>query len=527
MAVTTAPARIAPLSPTVEDACQRWGPKPALTTHGTTLTYQELGQRIRALASAYETLGVARGDRILCQLRNCNELIIAAAAAWQRGAVHVGADNDLTGAELSRLVERLEAAALIYQPSRDATEPLAPLHTVADAHPDTPLIVHDAPAGPYHSLAALLESDQTTAADRPAPLDPGGIFLTSGTTGEPKAVVEPIAEHWAKMQFFADAVAPGEDDVQLLFLPISHVFGLRLAFMTLLRGGHLVLADRFSPSQTLELVERKGVTLLPAVPTHLRLLRQRYDPSTHDLASLGWVISAAAALSPQLAEWVYETLQARMMFVFGCSEGFTTLTTKRDDILAGSVGNTVFQGPPGTPPDGTVRIADPQDDTTLPPGETGEIAFGATHPVRYWDQPATATDGWYRTGDLGHLDEHGRVVITGRLKEQINRGGLHVSMAEVEKALLCHPRVADAALLATPNTVLGEAVCACVVPDAGPPPDLAELHAFLCHDLARHKLPDELCVLDEIPRTVIGKVDRAALRDRVLDGEKPRERLTR
>lgn len=525
--VTNPAPSVAPLAPTFEDACTRWSSRPAVTSDDATLTYSELWQRIRALAGAYERLGVGPGDRVLCQLRNGAEIVVAVAAAWMRGAVHVGADNDLTGRELRRLVERLDAAAVLFQPPRNAPDPLAALHTVADGYPQTPLLVHGTDAGPYYSLAELLDGQEPSSAERPGPLDTAVVFLTSGTTGEPKAVPEPLAEHWAKMQFFADACAPDESDTQLLYLPISHVFGLRLAQMVLLRGGHLVLLDRFSPRRALQLVERERVTVLPAVPTHLRLLHDHYDPATHDLSSLRWVISAAANLPPQLGEWVFDTLEARMLFVFGCSEGFTTLTTDRDDILAGSVGNTVFQGPPGTPPDGTVRIADPQDDTTLPAGETGEIAFGAACPVRYWDHPPTATDGWYHTGDLGHIDEHGRIFITGRLKEQINRGGLHVSMAEVEKALVRLPQVADAALLPSPDPVLGEAVCACVVPETTPPPDLAELHESLRETLARHKLPDELCILDEVPRTIIGKVDRATLSTRVLDEGMPRERADR
>ncbi|MDQ3973285.1 MAG: long-chain fatty acid--CoA ligase, partial [Actinomycetota bacterium] len=392
------PESPAPLCPTLQDACRRWASRPAITFDGTTLTYQALWERVLALAAAYERLGVGRGDRVLCQLRNCPEHVVAIAAAWLRGAIHIGADNDLTGPELSRLVDRLGAAALLFQPPRDGADPSAPLDAVTESSPHTRLIVHGPEPGSHRSLARLLASNPTASADLPGPLDPALVFLTSGTTGQPKAVVEPLSAHWAKMQFFADAFAPRHDDVHLLYLPISHVFGLRLALMALLRGGRLVLLDRFSPDRTLELVRRERVTVLPAVPMHLRLLRERYDPSRHDVSSLRWVLSAAANLQPALAEWVYATLDARIMVVYGCSEGFTTVTTDPDDILAGSVGKTVFRGPPGTPADGTVRVVDPAERTPLPTGQTGEITFGAATPVRYWDQPDAATDGWYRTG---------------------------------------------------------------------------------------------------------------------------------
>ncbi len=514
----------APLSPTLEAACRTWAARPAITFNGTTMSYATLWQRVMSLASVYEQLGVGRGDRVLCQLRNCPEHVIATAAAWLRGAVHVGADNDLTGPELSRLVERLGAAALLFQPAREGADGLRALDTVASAHPGTHLIVHGTDPGPHHSLDRLLSCDATVAPEPSGDLEPALVFLTSGTTGECKAVVEPLAAHWAKMQFFADAFLPGPEDVHLLYLPISHVFGSRLAMLALLRGGRLVLDERFSPQRTLDLVAQERVTVLPGVPTHLRLLRDRHDPTRHDTSSLRWVLSAAAGLPRPLAEWVYDTLGADITFVYGCSEGFTTLTADRNHILSGSVGNTVFRGPPGTPADGTVRIAD-EDGTTVAAGETGEIVYGAAIPVRYWDHPDAASDGWYRTGDLGHVDADGAVYIVGRLKELVNRGGLHVSTAEVEMALILHPDIADAGVIAAPDATLGEAVCACIVPAGASAPTLAEIRSFLGERLARHKLPDELCVVETIPRTDIGKVDRRNLVARVIDGEMPRERV--
>jgi len=169
-------------------------------------------------------------------------------------------------------------------------------------------------------------------------------------------------------------------------------------------------------------------------------------------------------------------------------------------------------------------VFDPGGAGRLPAGEVGEIAFGAAHPVKYWKDPDAATDGWYRTGDLGRIDPDGTVYILGRLKELVNRGGLHVSPSEVETALRVHPDVADSAVVATPDPVLGEAICACVVPGSARPPDLAALRDFLAPVLARHKLPDELCLVDAIPRTKIGKVDRAALQATVLAGGRRRER---
>jgi acyl-CoA synthetase (AMP-forming)/AMP-acid ligase II len=525
----TADGARAPLAPTLEAACRRWPDRPAVTFAGSTITYAELGRSVARLAAAYRRLGIERGDRILCQLPNSPEHLIAINAAWALGAVHVGVDNDLTGRELAWLAERTEAAALLFRPGAGADDPLAPVRAVQATHPRTRVIVH-APSAPGGAGGALALDDLLAGAGpgepwAPAhgPDDTAHLLLTSGTTGKPKAVMETLPGCWAKMQFFADAFRPGPDDVHLLYLPMAHVFGMRLALLALLRGGRLVLAERFSPRAALRLVGEERVTVLPGMPAHFTLLLAALDPGHHRVDTLRWGISAASALPRPLVEAIYERLDVELLYVYGCSENFTVETTDRDDVLAGSVGRRVFCGPPGTPPDGRIGVFEPGGSTLLRPGDVGEIAFGARRPVRYWKDPEAAADGWYRTGDLGRVDPDGRVYVLGRLKELVNRGGLHVSPTEVETAIRAHPAVGDAAVVAAPDPVLGEAICACVVAAPGEP-DLAGLRAFLAPVLARHKLPDQLCRVESIPRTKIGKVDRAALEAIVADDGRPRER---
>ncbi|MGI9023342.1 MAG: class I adenylate-forming enzyme family protein [Acidimicrobiales bacterium] len=528
------------LAGSLKEACERWADRPAITFRGTTtVTYRELWRQVEALADFYRSIGIRPGDRIVCQFRNCTEYIVVVAAAWECGAIHVGTDNDLTGSELAWLVDRTEASVLAFQPLPDAGDELRVLGDVRRARAATKVLLHE--CCPEHEGHACLNDILLTESDRepgpsgdpvpageaPAlgPDDTAVLHLTSGTTGRPKAVMETPPAFWAKMQFFADAFDPGPDDVMLLYLPMGHVFGIRLGMMTLLAGGRLVLMERFSPRVALRAIAEEGVTVLPGMPTHLNLLLSALDGADHDVSSLRWVISAAATLPPGLAERVYERLGVEILFVYGCSENFTTCTVDRDDILVGSVGNTVYAGPEGTPPDGTIRAVSPLDHTPLPAGEVGELAFGARGPVHYWKAPDAATDGRYYTGDLGRVDPDGRVYVLGRLKELVNRGGLKVSPSEVEAAIVRHPGVADAAVVGTPDPVLGEAVCTCIVPAGDHPPSLTELRDFLGQSLARHKLPDELALVDGIPRTVIGKVDRPALVATVLADDRPRQRL--
>jgi len=354
--------------------------------------------------------------------------------------------------------------------------------------------------------------------------EPSHLLLTSGTTGRPKAVMETLPACWAKMQFFAEACGPAPDDVHLLYLPVAHVFGLRLAMLALLTGGRLVLTERFSPNGALRLVTDERVTVLPGTPAHFTLLLDALDPGQHRVDSLRWAVSAASNLPRPLADRIYDRLGVELLYIYGCSENFSVLTTDRQEIRRGSVGRRIFKGPDGTPPDGTVAVFDPAGGPPLPSGVVGEIAFGAARPVRYWKDADAATDGWYRTGDLGRIDPDGAVYVLGRLKELVNRGGLHVSPSEVETAVRLHPGVADSAVVATPDSVLGEVICVCVVPAGVDAPDLAGLRDFLAPVLARHKLPDELCLVEAIPRTKIGKVDRPALRATVLAGGRARQR---
>jgi len=527
----TAPGRLAP---SLEDACRRWGERPAVTFAGATMTYAELGRGVGRLAASYRKLGIGPGDRIVCQLHNSPEHLMAINAAWAVGAIHVGTDNDLTGRELAWLADRTDAAALLFSPHRSPADPLVAIRAVSAASPSTRLILSGVPGPQNTSDEGYLQLDDLLAGPDElehwspphGPDDTAHLLLTSGTTGAPKAVMETLPACWAKMQFFADDFRPGPDDVQLLYLPVAHVFGLRLAMIALLSGSRLVLTERFSPRGALRLIDEERVTVLPGMPAHFTLLLDALDPEKHRVESLRWAISAASTLPRTLVDRIYDQLGVQLLYVYGCSENFTVSTTDPEDIRRGSVGRRVFEGPEGTPPNGTVAVLGPGDTTPLQAGAVGELAFGAASPVRYWRDPDAATDGWYRTGDLGRVDPDGSVFVLGRLKELVNRGGLHVSPSEVETAVRLHPGVADSAVVATPDPVLGEAICACVVPADGDaaPPDLAGLREFLSPVLARHKLPDELCLVDAIPRTKIGKVDRPTLRATVLTDGAGRDR---
>jgi acyl-CoA synthetase (AMP-forming)/AMP-acid ligase II len=487
------------LAEAFRDAWETWPSRTALTHRGRATTYADLCDTAGALAAGYAGLGVQPGERIVCSISNRPEHIAALAAAWLCGAVHVGVDFESTVPELSRVIDLTEAKVLVWEP----TVPIAPLLA---AHPDLTVVAVDAPdAVGCRSIAQLVAAGGAPPVAEPAPSDPALVFISSGTTGAPKATIGwhgNLAGRWTRLGGW---LGFEPNDVHLVQLPLAHGFGLLTAMAGLLSGGTLVLLDRFSTGAVLAAVRDEHVTVLNGAPAHFRLVLDRFEHAA-DVESLRLSIGTAAAFSPQLVREIRERLGVDMVVMYGSSEGIGVATNNQDDILLGAVGRPAAE---------SVAIVGPEREP-LPVGEVGQIAFSrAVFPVRYWDERDTNGDGWYYSGDLGRLDEEGRLYVHGRLKHQIDRGGLKVDPVEVEAALLRCDDVSDAAVIGVPNPILGESVCACVVPRDGALPTLAELRMRLAGELAPYKLPEELRVVERIPRTPLGKIAVGSLTELV------------
>jgi acyl-CoA synthetase (AMP-forming)/AMP-acid ligase II len=452
------------------------------------MTHEELWQAAIARAEWYRSLGIEPGDRILCAMPNSLEHLVTVAAAWARGAVHVGVDHTLTVSELAWMIEHVGAAALVVQGRRldDAGLGTRVLHVE-----DSP------PAGAGGEPVS------------PSPDDVAAIIFSSGTTGTPTGSIAThgrFAAGWIKE---AGRLRFGPDDVHLVQVPLAHGYGLQLAMMGLLTGGRLVLMERFSAREALRLIAEHGVTVFNGTPPHyigvLAAMNERPDLS---VASLRTGIGSADHFPPRLLSRIFGELGMEFMNMYGSNMGFGVTTTDQQLMVRGSVGK---------PPPGSVAIVD-QEHVPLAVGEIGEIAFRyRPGEANVW-QASRALDQskrWYYTGDLGRLDADGNLYLAGRVKHQVNRGGMKVDPAEVLNELFGCEGVADAAVIGIPDAFLGEVVCACVVPAfAARPPTLEDLRRALGERLAPHKLPEELYLLDEIPRTANGKVEIAILTDR-------------
>jgi acyl-coenzyme A synthetase/AMP-(fatty) acid ligase len=499
-------APTATLAQQLAQACARWADRTALVSRHGNLTYGELAAAAGRAGAWYARRGIGAGDRVLTSLSNRPEMLIALAAAWRCGAVHVGTDRGSTAPELIALINRTDARALVLESATRASEAVATARAVLAARPDLAVAIvgDDGEDLPRFSDVLAYGDDGAAPAAQPAAGDQAIVFVSSGTTGTPKATIGyhgNLGERWQRLGGW---LGFGPEDAHLAQLPLSHGFGLMMAVSALLAGGRLVLLERFSVQEALAAIERERITVFNGAPTHFRLLLDRLDAERHDVDSLRLSVGTAAAFPAPLVHEIWDRLGVRFMFMYGSSEGVGFATTDREDILLGSVGRAA---------PGSVAVVD-GDRNPLETGELGELAFSRNvFPIRSLGADDDGAGEWYYSGDRGRLDEQGRLYVYGRLKHQIDRGGLKVDPVEVEAALLASPRIADAAVIGQPDPILGEVVCACVVTTGEQPqPRLGEMRDALGRWLAPHKLPDEMRYLPAIPRTDVGKVDLEALR---------------
>ncbi|MGH3189860.1 MAG: AMP-binding protein, partial [Streptosporangiaceae bacterium] len=318
----------------------------------------------------------------------------------------------------------------------------------------------------------------------------------------------------------ARALNFGRDGAYLACQPAAHnaALGCPGVLGALRAGGKAVLASSPSPDEVFPLVEREGVTLTTLMPTFLQLWVETAGLFGADLRRTVLQLGSAR-LNPALARRVRPVLGCTLTHWFGMAEGFLSYTRldEPDEVAA------LTQGRPLCAAD-EIRVVD-ESDHDVPAGQTGELLVRGPYTLRgYYDAEdhnarAFTCDGYLRTGDLVSITEQGNMVVEGRLKDVIHRGGDKVSAGEIEDHLLAHPGVREVAVVAVPDGRLGEKTCAFVIP-GGISPTLRELRSFLTgRGLAAYKVPDRLELVDSFPRTGFGKVSKAALRARATPAE--------
>lgn len=484
----------------VERWAHRQPHRPAITYDGETLTYGQLGAQVRRLAGVLRAHGAARGDRVLGVSENRPEMLVLAFACSRIGAAFVPVNPASTPDELGLVLADATPSLVCVGAEAKAVTELSGLPPVLEL--DGLDLASGDPSGP---AAVAVDPDDVAV-----------ICYTSGTTGRPKGVVLTHRSlHWNSVNTLL-GLDFAADDVALVNAPLFHTGALNmLAVNTLYKGATLALHRRFDVTSWIDTVETAGVTITFAVPTMLALLERSPAFTPSRLNSLRWILSGGAPLPPDLAaRWA--AMGVPVLASFGLSEAGPSVTFRRTDDVERKASSS---GPPAPLTD--IRILDPAGNP-VPDGTVGEIVVAGPHVAAgYWNNPEATqktfrSDG-LRTGDRGFLDPDGDLVVVGRIKDTIITGGENVDPVEVEQALLEHEAVAEAVVIGLADAVWGERVTAVVVPAAGAVIGFEEARDFLSSRLARFKLPRQIEVWTDIPRTKVGKIRRSEIAER-LDG---------
>ncbi|TAK06893.1 (2,3-dihydroxybenzoyl)adenylate synthase [bacterium] len=513
------------LADTFAEVFAKYADRVAVIDRDQFVTYAQLNERSERLALNLLDEGLKPLDRVVMQLPNVVEFIYLYFALQKIGCIPVMALPAHRFREVSYFVEHSGAVACAT-PDRvkdfNYTEMIRRIRA-ASAALRLGIVLGEAPEG-FLSFNELLgrkskRSPEELKAITIDPGDPALFQLSGGTTGVPKLIPRTHNDYLYNSKAAAAVTAVGPDKILLDLLSLAHNLPLACPGMQgfLLHGGKVVLANTTRAADVFSLIERYRVTHVPVVPA--LLIRWINDPAIRnfDLSSLQVIQSGGQRLQPEVRRRTKELIPSvTVQENFGMAEGMLMFARLDDpeEVRMETVGRPVS-------PDDEVRLVD-DDDNEVVPGAVGEFLARGPYTLRgYYKAPghnarAFTTDGFYRSGDLMRLHPSGNYLVEGRKKDLINRGGEKISAEEIENLILTHPAVQNVACVPMPDPILGERMCACVILRRGSALILEELVAFLAdQEIARHKLPERLEIMEEFPMSPLGKVSKKDLTERI------------
>lgn len=517
---------------------------PALQFFGRETTYAELQDAIDRAAAGLRDLGVRVGDPVAIVLPNCPQHIVAFYAVLRLGAVVVEHNPLYTPRELRKQFEDHGAKHAIVWNKVVATVQEFPTDLSVtnlisvDVTRAMPFLTRFALRLPVakarESRAALTEKVRGTVtwdalvdsapipASHPKPStdDLAIIQYTSGTTGTPKGASlthRNLLANAAQAQAWVPSIQRGKGCVVYAVLPMFHAYGLTLCLtFAMSMGARLVLFPKFDPDLVLDVVKKHPATFLPLVPPIADRLLTAAREKGVSLEGIEVAISGAMALPHELVVPFEKATHGYLVEGYGLSECSPVL-------MANPVAEHRVPGTVGLPLPGTeCRVVDPENPTVdVPDGTAGELVVRGPQVFSgYYGKPeeseAVFVDGWFRTGDIVTIDDAGFIRIVDRIKELIITGGFNVAPTEVENALRQHPQVADAAVVGLASAHSGEEVVAAIVVDSGADVDVEAIREFARGILTPYKVPRRIFVVDELPKSLIGKVLRRQVKEKLV-----------
>lgn len=528
------------LSNAVRSAVEETPNRVALVDRRNRLTYAELDTKVEQVARGLQAVGIERGDVIAHQLPNRNEGAILHLAALRLGVVINPIITIYRRSEVEYMLEKL-GTTMYVAPSefrgfeyRDMVLDLA-----ADLPALEQVVLLDEGDDGNHretdadGLENLLEwndivsmgSESGVRLDENNELGPnelGLVQFTSGTTGNPKGVMHTENTLLASQRGQAERLGLTDDDVIFTPSPIGHLTGIQHGYrFALMLGTNCVFQEQWNPATALEWIEDESCTYMAGATPFVRDLALHDNLDTYETASLRFVMTAGAPCPKEVVKQAHENFE-NLRVCRGWGQTENTLPT----VNAPTEPEQKLETTDGKPYGGMeVRIRKPGDLENALPGEEGELQVrGPFLFLGYFDAPdrtdaSFTEDEWFRTGDKAIIDDEGYITIKGRIKDIIIRGGENIPVREIEEYLHEHPKVADGAIVAMPDERLQERGCAYVLStDDDDPLSFDEMVAFLLEKgIAKQKLPERLEVVEELPMTASGKVQRYKLREDIAE----------
>jgi len=471
-------------------------------------TYQELNEMATRLAFTLSELGFRKGDRVAIYMKNSLELVIAFYGLQKIGAVVAWVSPNYRRSEAEFILKNSQARAVFIFREWEGHDYLGSIQEMKPGLPDLAciVVVGDAKGDGVHAFDELVKGTargEFTPPSLNVGEDLSMLIYTSGTTGKPKGAMitqtQVVKAGWQ----YSLGVNAGSGDVFIGFLPMTHSYGCgAILVQPFLLLSSVVLLEKFDPKSAFELIEKEGITLQPGAPAHYLMELGHPERNRYNLGSLRAGLIAGQIAPEGLITRVEKEMGVYITSFWGASEvgpGVGIMNPYPSPL-------EIREKYVGLPIAGTrVRIVDSESRKELPDGEIGELTLSGWHVMKgYWKNPQETekqvVDGWLFMGDLASREKDGYVRIYGRTKDLINRGGFKIYPHELESPILEHPKVGQVCVVATPNPVLGESICACIIPASNETLTLSELRAFLKNKIAPYKLPDELCIFSDFPR---------------------------
>ena len=481
-------------------------------------TWREIDAAVSALAAALAARGVVKGDRVLVHSKNCDEMFWSMFAAFRLGAVWVPTNFRLMPDEVAYLATASGAKAFLCHGD-------FPDHATAAANPALEFTWRIGEGGFGEKSVGGAIADHAGARIENAAVDyddPCWFFFTSGTTGRSKAAVLTHGQMAFVVTNHLADLMPGttETDASLVVAPLSHGAGVH-QLVQAARGVPTILlpSEKFDIAEAFRLIERHRVSNIFTVPTILKMMVEHPAVEKYDHSSLRFVIYAGAPMYREDQKAALNKLGRVLVQYFGLGEVTGNITVMPANLHDVEDSPQARIGTCGFERTGMQVSIQGDGGRELKPFETGEICvIGPAVFAGYYDNPEANAkafrDGWFRTGDLGHMDEEGFVYITGRASDMYISGGSNIYPREVEEKILTHPAIGEVAVLGVPDPFWGEVgVAVCVAREGASAVSEAELAAFLAPKVPRYKMPKRFFFWEALPKSGYGKIPKRLVRD--------------